>query len=174
MESGSGIYMLVNKNTGHRYVGQTINFRKRLTSHRTKTHQARSVIGRAFRKHGKDAFEFIILERCPIEMLDAREILHIARLRPEYNMNKGGDGNRGFTIGPEVRACLSAKSKAWWNGLSDKEQRAIVSRLQKNRRPVSAETRAKMSAANKRFWAGKKRRGYRLGMRKVIAAKEST
>lgn len=174
MDDGSGIYMIVNRVTGHRYVGQTINFRKRFTQHRTKTHQRRSVIGRAFHKHGKDAFEFIVLERCPADMLDAREIRHIARLRPEYNMNKGGDGNRGFMVRPEVRACLSAKSRAWWRRLSDEEKRAIVSRIQKNRRPVSAETRARMSAANKRFWAGKKRPGYRLGMRKVIAAKEST
>ena len=118
MESGSGIYILVNKKNGHRYIGQTVDFHRRRTEHRTKTHQARSVIGRAIRKHGKDAFEFLILERCAHALLDVREIHFIATINPEYNMSDGGVGSKGHTTSQEIKSHLAKTSRAAWDPLS--------------------------------------------------------
>ena len=143
--------MLVNKANGHRYVGQTINFHNRLRQHRVKTHQGRSVIGRAFRKHGKDGFDFVIVERCGIKSLNTREIHHISTIRPEYNMTPGGIGSKGHIVSKEIRARLAKAGRAQWNRLGKDEQRAIIERMQLNRKPVSIETRAKIGASRRRY-----------------------
>ncbi|MES2155432.1 MAG: GIY-YIG nuclease family protein [bacterium] len=147
----SGIYIITNTETGNRYIGQTRNFHKRFIQHRTKTHQARSVIGRAFRKHGKDAFEFAVLERCIVEDLDAREIHHIATLRPEYNMTPGGTGGKGKTFPLAARANLSIKGKEQWARMTPEQRVATVKRLQDNRKPWSAERREKTGADRRRY-----------------------
>ena len=36
------------------------------------------------------------MENCPVEELDEKEIYYIAKFRPEYNINAGGSGNRGY------------------------------------------------------------------------------
>jgi group I intron endonuclease len=150
MDGDSGIYMIVNKVTGNRYVGQTINFRKRFIQHRTKTHQERSVIGRAFRKHGKDAFEFAILERCKVDDLDAREIHHMSILRPEYNMIPGGTG-RGKIIVAEVRAVLSIKGRAQWDRLTPAQKATVVKRMREKKQIFSPERRARIGSDRRRF-----------------------
>ena len=155
----SGIYVIVNKANGHRYVGQTINFRKRFIQHRTKTHLWRSVIGRAIRKHGKDAFEFMVLERCAVDSLDPREVHHIAVLQPEYNMTPGGTGTRGHVVTPKTRALLAKKSRAWWDRLGQQQKQEIVARLKPHVKGtiVPPETRAQISQTVRRYWANNPR-----------------
>lgn len=125
----SGIYKLTNKINGKFYIGQTVNFDRRKKEHFCLSKKKEgNVLGRAIKKHGKDAFEFIVLERCPIEDLDAREIFYISILSPRYNMNTGGGGNAGHTVSLETRKIISAKIKELWIATPEEKKREIVAR----------------------------------------------
>lgn len=172
MDSGNGIYIIVNKMNGHRYVGQTNNFHRRWKEHRSRRPETRTAIGRAFVKHGKESFTFMVLEKCPIEKMDEREIHYISTMRPEYNMNSGGTGNRGHLVNDYTRKILSKIARRWWDGLPSDEKKIIISRLKPNRRGshIPESTKKKMSDANKKFWFGKVRPHTELEKRKISMA----
>ena len=52
------IYIATNRDTGRRYVGQTINFRKRLICHRA---ACRYHFDRALKKYGEERFDFQLI-----------------------------------------------------------------------------------------------------------------
>jgi len=93
------IYLIENKITGGKYVGQTI----RPTEYRWKTH--RKAIGeyplyRAIRKYGVENFTFSVLEISPTyRELDGLERKHIKEQKSfiklgGYNLTEGGNGLR--------------------------------------------------------------------------------
>jgi len=94
------IYRITNKKNGKVYVGQT----KNTAEHRWRSHICCALRGdvdyplyRAFRKYGVDGFIFEVLEECPDNMLDEREIAWIAALNSRvnqngYNQTLGGNG----------------------------------------------------------------------------------
>ena len=82
----SGIYKIVNTINGHKYVGSSVNIKKRWHEHRRELKQNKHhspYLQRAWNKYGEDAFEFLIIEECkPIkETLREREQLWIDTLR---------------------------------------------------------------------------------------------
>lgn len=85
------IYVATNKQNGKRYVGQTINFTKRLNGH--KNSKLNFPFGNAIRKYGLDGFDFLTL-RYNSEYLDFWEshwIEHLSTLHPNgYNLMTGG------------------------------------------------------------------------------------
>ena len=92
----SGIYMLICRVNGKRYIGQSNNIRRRLNEHRLGKSYS-PVICKAIAKYGWDAFDKTVLEFCPVEELDDKEIYYIAELKPEYNLSKGSGDPRGYT-----------------------------------------------------------------------------
>lgn len=124
------IYRITNTVNEKCYVGMT----KRTLYERWSDHvyQASRVkkyyhyLHNAIRKYGKDVFVCEVLEQTTIDMMPTREMYWIEKLAPEYNMTQGGDG----VIKPS---------------LESKEKRASKLRG----RPLSAEHRAKLSAALK-------------------------
>lgn len=62
-----GIYSILNRSNGKRYVGQSRNLKKRLTDHLNLLRAGRHpnpVLLRAFRKHGEESFQFDIEILC--------------------------------------------------------------------------------------------------------------
>ncbi len=169
--------------SGKAYVGMTSRgMRHRWNLH---VHAARkggrSVFHRAIRKYGPEAFTHEVLERMTTEAgaLQA-ERLWVARLGTfgprGYNRSAGGEGapgtqaRRGHTHSAETRAKISASNRARGpKGPMSEDHRAALKRGWEKRRakglvtrgrapgfPVSAETRARTSAACKAAWARKK------------------
>ena len=99
MKIDSGIYMFRNKNNGKVYIGQSKYLHSRYREHKCEllsgTHH-NSYFQRAVNAHGYDAFEYSVLEHCPVADLDNREAYYIdlfkARDRAHgYNIREAGN-----------------------------------------------------------------------------------
>ena len=153
------IYLIKNKVNGKCYVGQTTRKRVEIRWNQHKNHP-KGILKTAFAKYGLDCFDFDIICELPEsegwrEALDEREILEIKErntVSPNgYNVEKGGNKNK--TIHPETRAQISKRQmgKNNWNfgksRSSEVKEKIRESMIGLKR---SAETRAKMSEAQKR------------------------
>lgn len=132
------IYKITNLVNGKIYVGQT----KKSLKERFQEHSCTDYpIGRGIRKYGKENFTIEPLEECETrEQLNECEIFWIAELKSKspngYNLTDSGDGVSGciFTDESKAKMSLSHRGQTAWNkGIK-----------------ASAESRAKMSAAQKR------------------------
>lgn len=164
MTNESGIYEIVHVETGRRYVGQATNIRRRWRHHRCDLKHGRhtsSHLQRAWLKYGASAFEFRIIEICPLELLDVREqiqldigagfnVLKLARspkgvVRSEETKRRISDALRGKVKSVDHRANLAAAGRG---KRQSEESRAKKSAALKGR-VFTDEHRAKISAANK-------------------------
>lgn len=103
----SGIYAIINKVNGYRYIGQSVNITNRLwqhksllrNNHHTYKNGDLSLLQKAWNKYGEESFEFKIIEFCEVDKLDDRERYWIdfykcnhAKFRQGYNTTDGGEG----------------------------------------------------------------------------------
>lgn len=81
--------MIVNTKNGKRYIGSSLNIRKRLWEHRAnlrhnKHHNPH--LQSSWNKYGEQSFIYSILETCEENIRFDREQLYISSLNPEYNI----------------------------------------------------------------------------------------
>lgn len=98
MTNTGTIYLILNRINGHKYVGQTRqSLQTRWKAHLT---EARSYPTRplyyAINKYGADKFTIKVLEECPVDRLNEREVYWIGKLNTflsaeGYNATAGGD-----------------------------------------------------------------------------------
>lgn len=126
------VYVITHKATGREYIGITTRRpEQRWSQHRCYARKGvDTVIGRALRKYGPDAFAWDVVAEC-LDLRAAKdaEVWLIAERRPAFNCTSGGDG--GQDPAPHVRQKMRAKALG---------------------RVRSEETRARMSAAKKLLW----------------------
>jgi len=141
----SGIYAWVNEVNGKMYIGQSVNFYKRIynemSGFRNKRNQNMIKLFYAIQKHGIENFRVIRLLECSKEYLNKLERLLIEyynSYKNGYNCNIGGDGNSGHVVSKEQREKHrrwlkeyytddrrqkhSEKMKVWFNSKSKDEQ----------------------------------------------------
>jgi group I intron endonuclease len=95
-----GIYRLKNKLNGHAYIGQSKDIKERINTHIRSANNPKAkdyevAIHRAIRKYGIENFEISIIEQCPENLLNKREIYWIEfydTYNNGYNETKGGQG----------------------------------------------------------------------------------
>lgn len=94
----SGIYKITNTVTGKIYVGKSVDLKQRWHSHksylRSGTH-CNEYLQRSWDKYGEESFVFEIIEYCPVENIEQREIYWINTLdsyKNGYNLTIGGEG----------------------------------------------------------------------------------
>jgi hypothetical protein len=148
------IYALSINGADYRYVGMTqIGAEARLRIHRKTGRSPKLPSARWIKKHQAlgEAIRVTVLEECTPENIGDREAAWIERLRSEghdlLNVTEGGRGGLpGFTHTDEARAKMSAKLKG---RTFDDEWRARLSAASslQERRPVSEETREKLRVA---------------------------
>jgi group I intron endonuclease len=132
----SGIYIILNRKNGKVYLGKTNDLKRRIKEHHSKLncgHHDNRYLQASWNKHGAKAFQFKILERCPLEQLDEREKHHIAIYKARglaYNLSDGGEGASGAIRSPETRLKMSKAQKG---------------------RTITPEARRKLSEANTGF-----------------------
>lgn len=150
----SGVYAITNIVNGKVYIGCTVNIKARWHHHRSRLrcNKHRNIyLQRSWDKYGEDAFEFGVLEH-----VDNLEELHIAEQfwvdiyregdKDLYNIGTPGRAPWLGRHRSEVTKCKIGKGnrgKGGWKG----SRRAVVG--VSNNRPISKETRCKMSQAKK-------------------------
>lgn len=84
-----GIYMIINIVNSHRYIGSSVNIKKRLFHHRSNLRHnchSNAHLQNAWNKYGEDNFIFTILEKCDTDVRFKREQYYVDTLTPEYNI----------------------------------------------------------------------------------------
>lgn len=101
MHINSGIYLIENNINHKKYVGQSVNVKRRFSEHKEKAFNQRSKeynypLYRAIRKYGLTNFSFKIIEKCEQEKLNEKEIKWIKyyeSYKNGYNQTIGGDSS---------------------------------------------------------------------------------
>lgn len=113
----AGVYLIVNKRTGQKYAGGSIDIERRIKEHINRPNNS-SYIDNAIQKYGFDSFDWQVIEELPAdwEIIGDREKYWISFYNtfedPEnYNLTKGGEGISGWRHPEETRKKISESFK---------------------------------------------------------------
>lgn len=160
-----GVYEILNTRNGKRYVGSTVDIRRRWNKHRRDLEAGAHYnlrLQRSWCKYGSSSFEFRVLLFCAREHCVMYEQIAMDALRPELNILPTAGSPLGVKRSAETRARHSIASKG--RRLSDESKAkiaaahlgrkhppefgaAISARNTGVPRPKSDEHRKKLSAA---------------------------
>lgn len=146
--------MITNSINNKRYIGLSNNINRRFMEHRTPKNIANrtNVLYKAIRKYKIENFIFEILEIVDNESdLYSREVFWISKLKPEYNMNEGGLGNKGHSLSDDLKEHLRFIGKMQWESKTPLQKEFIIKNNLKRPKfghPVSESTREKLRKAN--------------------------
>lgn len=155
-----GIYCLINKTTGHAYVGSSINIAKRISNYLSPAYlnsrkNNNMPIHRALLKYGYSDFKLLILKSpSGYSNLCERETSIIAQVDPTYNVLKTGYSSQGYLHTEETKAKLSEMAK---KRVHTEETKAKISDAQMGERNPfynkrhTEETKLKMSEAKSNY-----------------------
>lgn len=160
-----GIYAIIHKATGRKYVGQSGNLTKRFIQHRVDLRRGKHVnpkLQSAWNKYGETEFEFVVLEQCEADNLDAREQVYLDQ-KPWFNIAVYANSNmRGRKHSKEslekmsrVKKGIFPTEEARRNMSSARKGKTLPAAVKvkiseaKKGHTVSDETRAKISATLK-------------------------
>lgn len=148
----SGIYAIVNKINGKRYIGSASNIRNRWYAHqmllRNGNHHSIH-LQRAWSKYGENNFSFIVVEYCDKSALIQREQYHFNTMQPEYNTAKFALTSM---LGSRHTASTITKISTSHKGITHSDEarkKMSLSRRGVKRQPHTEETKLKMSLASK-------------------------
>jgi len=161
-----GIYKIENIINGKIYIGQSTNIPTRWARHKKEASNIH--LKNSIEKHGIENFNFTILEECPYERLDEREIFYISKYdsyNKGYNKTTGGGQfrnrkyiapwNKGLTKETDERVALfyekRKKTIPWSKGLTkETDERLKTSGLNtsKLRKGISTGPRKGRSVIN--------------------------
>jgi group I intron endonuclease len=129
----SGIYAWVNEINGKIYIGQTVNFYKRIyyemNGFRNNKHQNILKLFNAIQKYGINNFRVVKLLECPKEYLNKIERLLIEYYDTKnngYNCTFGGEGTGGHKVTQEQIEKQKKKMVEYW---TDKRKKQHVEKM---------------------------------------------
>ncbi len=151
----SGIYLILSKETDRKYVGSSIDLRKRKNEHfkalSEGTH-GNSFLQNHTNKYGADDLKFGVIELCPKANLIEREQYYIDSIQLKFNLCPTASSRLGTTLTEEQKKKLSEAHKgqlSWMAGRKHTEESKQKMRgwILRNRIPMSEEQKKKISAA---------------------------
>lgn len=110
----SGIYKILNKLDNKCYIGSSQNIKRRIKDHMAYlgvNKHCCTHLQNAYNKHGKYAFDFVIIEYCSIDKLTEREQYWIDSLDRKllYNTRVIAESNRGYKFSEEAKLKLKGR-----------------------------------------------------------------
>ena len=154
----SGVYLIRNIKTGKLYVGQSAHITRRWANHKSllNRHKHPNVhLQRAWILDGEASFEFSVLVSCfpSTTCLTEAEQYWIDLLTPEYNISPVAGSTLGIKLSDthKLNISLASKGKPKSQAMRDALKQTWATRkkeLLAARKPVSEETRQKMSQAH--------------------------
>jgi group I intron endonuclease len=174
MASSSGIYCFRNQKNGKRYIGQSVVIFDRKAHHIWTLNNSSNKNGHfqnAWNQDGQDSFEFSVLEFCPEELLNWREVEWIEKYKTinrKFGYNLLGGGKECQIVSDETKLKLSEAGKGKIHSTKTKEKMSLNQNGNQNSffgKKHSLESRNKMSQSRK----GKKKSSTHLeNMKKSI------
>lgn len=168
-----GIYAIVNKVNGKRYIGKSVNIELRWVSHisilrrKPRCKDCNRHLYNAFQKYGEECFRFEyleVLENSTEDVLKEQELFWIEYLKTDerefgYNLRK--DSSTKCFVSEETRQLISENNQGEnnpnygnkWTDEQKKNASEIAKKLHTEGRYSSEETRLKHSVWAKDFWA---------------------
>lgn len=147
------IYCYTNKNTGKKYVGQTIHpeQRKRNHIHEAFIKGSDYYFHRSLRKHGIEAFTYEILEE-DVDNLDARENHYIDQFNSIWP--NGYNQQYARSISLEAINKMSETKKKVWSNLPQEEKDRRIERLKTLNigRKQTEHQKKRVAEANQKTW----------------------
>lgn len=135
----SGVYQIVCKTTGRRYIGSSAQPQKRWDQHRyylDKGQHVNGVLQDAWNTHGESNFSFELLELCDAAITKERE---------QWWINSADPASL-FNLNPSSSTPPSQKGKKW-NQTEDARRKISAAQRGRKGKSPSAETRQKLSDA---------------------------
>ena len=123
-----GIYQILNKKTGKRYIGSSKNIRLRWNSHRSALRLGKHhaiMLQRSYNRHGAEAFEYSVLLYCDKNNLAMYEQALLDGFKPfgddGYNILPSAYSMSGHKLSPDVAArkkelLRRTRASVEWNG----------------------------------------------------------
>ena len=149
----TGIYGIYNFISHKWYIGQSINIKDRWSRHIRSLNNGKSSnkLQRAWNKYGEENFEFMIIEECLKEQLNARETFwfeYYDSIRNGYNTTSDPENKNGYKHSEETKKKISECKR----GLKhSKETREKISENNKGKRSgirITEETRKKLKESH--------------------------
>ena len=147
----NGVIYCIESPSGKKYVGQTVEFERRMYVHKlTAEINARKPLHRAIKKYGWENINVSILNHCSEQALDDVEIFWIAQLETDsskgYNLTSGGGkGTSGHKHSPETKQKMSNLGIGRTHSAETKQKLADLNVGKK----LSEETKLKMSKSHR-------------------------
>lgn len=97
----TGIYKITNLINNKVYIGQAYDIVRRLGVHKRGAGSDTQIIDKAILKYGQDNFSYEVIEECPVEKLNEREIYWINyynSYEKGYNCTIGGQGTSNAVV----------------------------------------------------------------------------
>lgn len=139
----TGVYEILNTITKERYVGSASRIGKsnslsgfyvRFEKHKSllKSNKHYNIhLQRAYNKYGENNFNFNVLSICPPEYCIKLEQWFLDNLKPEYNIRKIADSNKGIKFTAEHKEKLSKSIKNSLKNKVDNSYRKRIGETQK-------------------------------------------
>jgi group I intron endonuclease len=111
-----GIYAIIHKDSGKRYIGSARNMSRRIQAHKRKlidNKHPNKHLQAAWMKYGQGSFMFCIIEHCMEKDLLQREQFHIDD-RAELNLSPTAGRTSGIKYNESVRIANSNRVKKLW------------------------------------------------------------
>jgi len=140
------VYKTTNEINGKTYIGQTIKQGAQLRAYLGSGRN----IQKAIKKYGRDSFSKEILIECKDQyQLDRMERLYIALLKPDYNIELGGNGQGKMTDIIKNKISQSMIGNTNMNGVKLSNSHIDKIREKAKLRKHSEETKKKISESHK-------------------------
>ena len=145
------VYKITNLINNKFYIGIT----QKLLNHRFAIHKnVKSYIGNSIRKYGENNFTIEQIDTAKTyNQLRKKEISYIDKLKPFYNLTKGGDGLFGFKHSKNTKKLISLKMAG--RKLTEEHKKKLSENSSSRRPEVKSKISLSLTGLNHPMW-GKK------------------